>query len=319
VGRPDDTLTATPRRRVLSAHARRTAGLLAGALTVVFALVGCSAPGGEDARTVIQNVKPLRSADVSLELRVALDRPPPEVGGPLVLTAKGPLRAEDPKRLPQLDWNIAFSGFGERFASRLVSTGDDAFVRLGGVDFEVGRAQVAQLNAQAARSAQQNPQGLASLGIDPLDSVKSAEEAGKGSVAGTETTRYEGNLDLGKVLVDANRLLSRTPPQSFGGQPVPKVELTPEKRKQITDAYDDPRFELDIAEDDTIRRLSFETRFRTTPEQRAAAGGVPGGTIAYRVEYGNVNGAQRVSPPRGARPLAEFQRELNKLLSQQGR
>jgi len=301
---------------VLFGRGQRMVRLLALVVAALLGFAGCSGMGGSDARSVIEEVKPLRSADVDLELRLDLERPPPEVGGPLVLTARGPLRTENPKRLPKLDWNLAFSGFGERFASRIVSTGDNAFVRLGGVDFEVGQAQVAQLNAQAERSAQQSPRGLASLGIDPLDSVKTAEEAGESSVAGAATTRYRGTLDLAKALVDANRLLTSAPrQQSFAGQPVPQVELTPEKRKQITDSYDDPRFELDIAEDDTIRRLFLETRFKTTPEQQAAAGGVPGGRISYRVEYGNVNGAQKVTPPRGARPLAEFQRELNRLLS----
>lgn len=292
----------------------RVTSLLA-PLLALLALAGCSGDG-DDARGTLSEIRPIQSADASVRLRLELDNAPPEASGPIELTMRGPLRSNGPDRLPGLDWNVAFSGFGERFASRVVSTGDNAFVRLGGVDFEVGEQRVAEASAQAARTSQQNPQGLASLGIDPLDSVRTVEEGGTETVGGTETTAYTGTLDLAKLLVDANRLIGSVPAPP--GQAAP-LELTPEVRRRVTSAYEEPRFRVNVAEDDTLRRFSVDTRFRVPPEQQAQAGGATGGKLSYSVEYTGVNGRQTITPPTGARPLEEFQRELERLLGERSR
>ena len=91
----------------------------------------------------------------------------------------GPLRNNGPDKLPSLDWKIAFSGLATKFTSRVVSTGDNFFINLGGQDFEAGQNAVQRLTDQA-RQAQQ--QGLAQVGLNPLAAVKDVKEAGERDV-----------------------------------------------------------------------------------------------------------------------------------------
>ena len=74
------------------------------------------------------------------------------MGDKLELTFDGPLRNNGSDKLPSLDWKVAFSGLTTKFKSRIVSTGDNFFISLGGQDFEAGREAVGQLVEQARSS-----------------------------------------------------------------------------------------------------------------------------------------------------------------------
>jgi hypothetical protein len=131
----------------------RTAFLLL--VTAAIALAACGGSGKESeksAKATLSTVKPLKSAQVSAALRIFFDNAPPSVGDKLELTFAGPLRNNGPDKLPSLDWKIAFSGLTTKFTSRVVSTGDNFFINLGGQDFEAGREAVGQLVEQARSS-----------------------------------------------------------------------------------------------------------------------------------------------------------------------
>ena len=84
----------------------------------------------------------------------------------------------------------------------------------------------------------------------------------------------------------------------------------------MAETFRGPSFEADVAKDRTIRRLVLKTRFVTRESNRAAAGGITGGAIQYRLEYSAVGDDVTIPPVRGARPIGEFtaalQRELAK-------
>jgi hypothetical protein len=285
-------------------------------LTLTAALAGC---GGSDTaeqspRDALESVKPLPSAQVDAALRLFFDGAPPSVGDKVELTFDGPLRNNGPDKLPSLDWKIAFAGLTTRFTSRIVSTGDDFFVNLGGQDFQAGREAVARLTAQARASKQQ---GLAAVGLNPLVAVKDVEEAGKVTVAGTEATRYTGVIDLDRVM-DQYERLSQSLPTQGAAQAVPRGRLTPEQRAQVRRAFGSPRFDAAVAGDHTVRRLAVTTRFTTPPANRAGAGGITGGRIEYRVEYSDVGSETKITPPAHPQPIADFARALQQILSRRG-
>ena len=105
------------------------------------------------------------------------------MGDKLELTFDGPLRNNGPDKLPSLDWKIAFSGLTTKFTSRVVSTGDNFFINLGGQDFEAGQQAVARLTEQA-RAAKQK--GLAQVGLNPLGAVKDVKKAGSRTFDGDQ-------------------------------------------------------------------------------------------------------------------------------------
>ena len=58
------------------------------------------------------------------------------------------MRSNGAGKLPSLDWKLAFiSGFSN-FTSRVVSTGSNVFINLGGQDFELGEQNVARVNEE---------------------------------------------------------------------------------------------------------------------------------------------------------------------------
>jgi hypothetical protein len=273
-----------------------------------------SSSSGESPKAALADVKPISSATVDAVLRLTLEGAPAEVGDRIELTFGGPMRSNGPGKLASLDWKIAFdSGFSD-FTSRVVSTGNNVFVNLGGADFEIGEQTVSRINQNAAASGK--PDGLAAVGLDPLGAVTGVKESAKATVAGTQTTRYTGSIDVDKALDQIESFLRQLPQQSTGGQRVPQLELTPERRQQVKDTFHAPRFEADVAADDTIRRILLTTRFVTPEANRQAAGGITGGTIEYRVQYAGVGEEVTISPVSGARPIEEFnaalQRELAK-------
>lgn len=280
-----------------------------------------SADATDDAREVLASVRPIESATTAVRLRIKLENAPPDVGSaPLDLTLEGPLRSNGPGKLPSFDWIVGFSGFGEQLSSRLVSTGSNLFVRLGGQDFEVGADAVARATRQAGGGpgGAAASTGLAALGVDPLAAVERVNKAAAGTVAGAKTTRYTGTLSTGKIADQVVGLLDtvRVQQPSGGAQVVPSLDLTPERRRDLERAFASPSFTVDIAEDRTLRRIVVATRFTTPEANRAAAGGTTGGTIEYRAEYSEVGKTVAVSPPADAEPIADFVTALQQLMAQ---
>jgi hypothetical protein len=292
---------------------RRTAFLL-----LLAGLLAPAACGGSDkasseqsAKERLASVKPLSSAQVHGAARIFFDNAPPSVGDKLELTFDGPLRDNGPDKLPSLDWKVAFSGLTTRFTSRVVSTGDNFFVNLGGQDFEAGRQAVARLTEQAMVSKQK---GLAQVGLNPLGAIKTVKESDTRTFKGTKVTVYTGAIDPDAVM-DQYERLSRSLPTTGAAEAVPQGRLTPQQRAQVKRTFGSPRFEAAIAGDDTVRQLSLASKFTTPAANRDAAGGITGGRIAYRVEYTDVGRPVTITPPTDTQPIGDFARELQRILA----
>lgn len=123
-------------------------------LTVLLLIAGCgggSQPTAPDARAALAHLRPIGRAQVSAQARMTFDHAPAEVGSPLVLRFAGPLRTNRVDQLPSLDWKVSFSGFNQAFTTRLVSTGSDVFLRLGGVDSRSVRTRSAGSSTRPTR------------------------------------------------------------------------------------------------------------------------------------------------------------------------
>ena len=174
------------------------------------------------------------------------------MGDKLELTMNGPLRNNGADKLPSLDWKIAFSGLATKFTSRIVSTGDNFFINLGGQDFEAGQQAVQQLTDQAQESKQK---GLAQVGLNPLGAVRNVKAAGDRTFDGETLKVYKGDIDVDAVLDQIERL-SQGLPNAGAAQTIPGGKLTAEQRAQAKRTFAKPRFEAAVADDDTIRQLS---------------------------------------------------------------
>jgi len=262
-----------------------------------------------DPKDALSGLKPISTATVDASLAITLDNAPAQVGDKVELAFGGPMRANGPGKLPSLDWKIAFTSGFSNFNSRVVSTGSNVFINLGGADFAVGEQNIARINQSAAGSKND---GLAAVGLDPLAAVTGVKEAGEGDVGGTKTTRYTGAIDVDRALEQVESFLRHLPAQATSGQGVPQLDLTPEQRDQVKRTFQSPRFEVDVADDDTIRRMVLTTRFATPAANQQAAAGITGGSIEYRVEYTGVGEDVTISPVEDARPIEEFNAALER-------
>jgi hypothetical protein len=290
--------------------------LLLLALLAAVAVQACGGSAGDEksAKATLSSVKPLPSAQTSAAFRIFFDNAPASVGDELELTLKGPLRNNGADKLPSLDWKLAFSGLATKFTSRIVSTGDNFFINLGGQDFEAGEAAVRQLTDQA-RSAQQK--GLAQVGLNPLAAVRGVKEAGSREFDGETLTLYKGAIDLDAVMDQVERL-SRGLPTTGAAEAIPQGRLTPQQRGQVKRTFGSPRFEVGVADDDTVRQLLITSKFTTPAGNREAAGGITGGRMEYRLEYTAVGEETTITPPTETQPISDFAREVQRILARRG-
>ena len=255
-------------------------------LVATTALVACggSASDEKSAKQTLASVKPLKSAQTAVALRVFFDNAPASVGDKLELTMNGPLRNNGADKLPSLDWKIAFSGLATKFTSRVVSTGDNFFINLGGQDFEAGEQAVQQLTDQAQESKQK---GLAQVGLNPLAAVRNVKAAGDRTFDGETLKVYKGD-DRRRRRARPDRAAEPGPPQRRRGADDPRRQAHGRAARAGQAHVRKPRFEAAVADDDTIRQLLVTSTFTTPAANREAAGGITGGHMEYRVDYTKV-------------------------------
>ena len=281
------------------------------AVAVVAACGGSDSASDESPKERLASVKPLSSAQVAVAARILFDNAPPSVGDKLELTFDGPLRNNGADKLPSLDWKIAFSGLTTQFTSRIVSTGDNFFINLGGQDFEAGQQAVARATEQAQASKQK---GLAQLGFNPLAAVKDVKQSGTRTFDGEKLTVYSGAVDPDAVM-DQYERLSQSLPTTGAAQAVPQGRLTPQQRAQVKRTFGSPRFEAAVADDDSVRQLSLTSKFTTPAANRDAAGGITGGRLEYKIDYTAVGKPVTITAPTNTQPIADFANELQRILA----
>jgi hypothetical protein len=288
--------------------------LVGGIVALAAACGGSEKESARDPKATLADVKPLPSAQTAVAFRILFDNAPASVGDKVELTFDGPLRNNGPDKLPSLDWKVAFSGLATKFTSRIVSTGNNFFINLGGQDFEAGEQAVQQLADQARASKQK---GLAQVGLNPLAAVRDVKDAGDRTFDGETLAVYKGAIDL-DVLMDQVERLSQGLPTNGAAQTIPQGRLTAQQRGQVKRMFGSPRFEVGVADDDTVRQLLITSKFTTPAANREAAGGITGGRMEYRVKYTAVGKTTTITPPTKTQPMADFAREVQRILAQRG-
>jgi hypothetical protein len=132
-------------------------------------------------------------------------------------------------------------------------------------------------------------------------------------VAGVETRHVSGTLDVESLMRNLNRFVQRSSSALGGGagQPPAPPQLSDADIRELTEAVQDPSFDVYVGkEDDIIRRVSGRVEFEIPKRSRAGLGGLDGGSVVFSVEFRDVNGEQEIEPPAKARPLSELTESL---------
>jgi hypothetical protein len=276
--------------------------------------MGLGACGGDDEEDVQDLLdrafdRPLKSMDLGLEAEIDLnglegaDRP-------IRIEATGPYITGDGE-LPSFDIDLDIGGGpGQTVSTGRVSTGDRAFVKFEDSYYEVDPAEVRKANEEFT-AGRNNPCRRNGIGIDPQPWVRDAEIQGDELVAGVETTHISGSLDVGLLLRDLNRFVSRCSAllgTAAGSAPDP---LGARDLDKVTEVVSDPSFDIYVGkEDEIIRRLSAVIELNVPEEDRESVGGLESGTLRFSIEFADVNGDQEVEAPARARPLSDLTSQL---------
>src|SRR4051794_40410488 len=280
------------------------------AFALVAALLAACGGGGssDDAKATIDKAfsNSIKSANISLAFSAKVDGVA-QLQEPVSLKLSGPYQSNGRGKLPSLNWQASFSGSGQSVSGGLISTGDNAFVSYQGSNYEVGAAQVSQINQQLASQTGQN-KTLADFGIDPKNWVTDAEDKGDENVNGADTTHVKAGVDVGKMLTDLNKTVQ----QAGGtmGTSAPS-QITPQQIDQIKQVVKNPTIDVYVGKDDDIlRRLNVSIDFSIPEAQRSQFQGATGGNVTFSLDLRDVGKPQTITAPQNAKPLSELRSQL---------
>lgn len=282
-------------------------------LLPVFLLAGCGSGGnGEDVGELLDTAfsNSITSADIKLEAQLDV-RGSKSLKDPVRIEASGPFRSSDGK-LPETDLTLKLdTDAGQVIETGFLSTGDRAFVKFQDVYYEESPAQVRRTNQELAKRAGKKRSSLAALGLDPRSWLAEAKDEGEERVAGVQTRHISGTLEVTQVLADLNRFVRRSSSALSGSGGAATKPLTAKEISDVATVVRDPTFDVYVGvDDDMIRRISGRIEVSVPEDQRAAVGGIEGGTLQFSIEFRDVNGDQTIEAPSRARPLKELTRSL---------
>ena len=283
-------------------------------LALVFALgvaaCGSDSGGGEssaDAEKLLQEAfsNKIESGKLSLDAEIQVDGVA-QLDRAVELKLSGPFADNGPGEVPSLDWDFSFSGAGQSIAAGATVTTDNAYVSFQGADYEVGSALFQQFAQAFKQQSGGGEDTLSQLGIEPDKWIKEPKiDSEDEEVAGEETTRVTGEVDLLAVLEDVSKASDRM--GTVGSAQNPFEDLSDADREKIEDAIEEASVEVYVSNDDeTVRRFVLDLEFQIPEDERQDAGGAEGGSAKIDMELADVGEKQDISAPANPRPLAEL-------------
>jgi hypothetical protein len=291
-------------------------GLLA---AVALVTVGCGTDGPErvsantDAsallRSTVQNLSNVKSATVDLKLTAP--------HGTARLT--GPFAAAEAKgELPRFALNATLTSGARTESAGATWTGEKGYATLDGVSYEVPSLLVQSFGGSLQQASPQTA-------LDVSRWVTNPRNEGAADVAGVETVKLTGGVDVKAFLADVEKLsASLGSLQGMLGGGGHKLSLTPADRRQAADAVKDGTVEVYTgAEDSILRRLVVSATIEGKPvpsgrpsDSAGATMPVPSGRpsdsagattrVSLELTLAKVGEDVSISDVRGARPFSEL-------------
>ena len=283
------------------------------------ALAACGGGGGgggsEDPNQVLDqtfnNPTKITSGNLGISLNGTAEG---TQSGSLTATIDGPFQgdASKPTTFPQLDLTakVSASGAGQSlsFDGGLIATKDNAYVEYQGQAYEVGSSVFQQFktayeqSARKAKSGQSN-QSASSIfqqfGIDPKTWLTNVSNEGDESVDGQDTIHIHGDANIDQIVSDLQKIAQQTP----GGT---AQALTPAQLDQVKSAIKDASVDVYSGTDDhLLRKLSLSLSIAPP-----ASSGVSSVKVDFSVTISDVNQAQTITAPSGAKPISGLLSQL---------
>ncbi len=297
------------RRAGRGALACLAAALLAGSLAA------CGGSGGASAQTLLDETfhahKPIESGRIFLALGAA-SLPAGASAQATSLTLQGPFESLGSGHLPSFALQLGLrsaSGTGAHALQvGLTSTHGALFVELGGASFAAPAATVqalAQGYAHAtAASSGSSGSTFSLLGVEPGEWLVNPTIVGSAEVAGTETTHIAAGLAVARFVADAQKLAGAGAALGLGGAG-PATLLSPAAISALASSVRSARVDVYTGtQDHVLRRIELTLKVASTPQTRAALGGLSSATLTLTLQFAELGEPQHIPLPSNTQPLS---------------
>lgn len=267
---------------------KRLAALLA-------TLVVSSGCGGENARDALaetaERMGEIRSGTLLLRVEVtsAGERAGFAIDGPFAL-------ADDAESLPVADVTVTRFAGEDEASTRIISTGEEAFVQIGEATYELPPEQAEELGGAGAPLAADTGLGVLEIGDWFRDPELHEDDV---KIGGDATDRIASSLD---VVAALNDLLAVSAGTAGGRAPT----LAGKSADQVRNAVERATVEVFTGSDDRLlRRLLIDARFDAAlpPKLRGALGDVPAARFRLALTIVDPNEEIRAKAPANAQPF----------------
>ncbi|OLE37004.1 MAG: hypothetical protein AUG48_05680 [Actinobacteria bacterium 13_1_20CM_3_68_9] len=300
---------------------RARVAIMALVVALPAALAGCGGGGGsggsEDPNQVLDqtfnNPTKITSGNLGIALSGSAEG---SQSGSLTATIDGPFQGDtsNPASFPQLELTakISASGQGQSFSfdGGLIATKDNAYVQYQGQAYEVGssifqRFKTAYEQSAKKASSQQRNQSASSIfqqfGIDPKTWLTNVSNVGDESVNGQDTIHIHGDANVQQIISDLSKIAQQAPGATAQA-------LTPAQLDQLKSAIKQASVDVYSGKDDhLLRKLSLSLSIVPPSSATTSVSSVK---LDFSVTINDVNQAQTITAPSGAKPISGLLSQL---------
>jgi hypothetical protein len=231
-------------------------------------------------------------------------------GAPFSLTTNGPFRYRKGAALPdyRIDMGVRDNGV------QLTSAGGRSYVSVGSTGYEVPGGVRARLVRSSSRGANGLTRTLAQFGITIRRWETHKHVAGTQRMDGVEVVHVKTGVNVGRVLRDANTLTGLLSSLGIARATGLPREISPGARRVLVRSVTAASGSSWIGvSDGVLREAALTIRFTIAPADRAAVGGMSGGTVTATMKITDVGRPQRIVAPHPLGSYADFQLGLSAL------
>ncbi len=227
----------------------------------------------------------------------------PQFAEPFSASVSGPFEYRNGSALPDYELELGVVNYG----IELSSVRGRSYVSLGESGYALPPAIRRRLVRASARGRNGLTRTLEQFGVAPWRWETDQRAAATERIGGVEVVRVDTSFNAGRMLKDANTLLELLASLGITRAVGLPAQITPAARRAFVRGVTSKVGASWVgASDHVLRRSGFTMKFTVPQGDRAALGGISGGTAVGRLNVTEVGKPQQIDPPETVAPFAQL-------------